>query len=180
MIRWQLVLAAAAAALLTACASGPQAPSMPGDFAADGRLSARGDVADRVINESANFRWRRTGERIDVELGSPLGDTQARLAVVAGQATLTLADGRSATAPDADALLTELTGLALPVSRLRWWLEGVPSPDTTVDELEADGASRRFTQDGWEVALFNAEPYPKRLTLKRDRFEVRIAVSSWQ
>lgn len=180
MSAWRSALAAGAVALLAGCASVPSTPDVPSDFAAVGRLAARGEVAGRPVNESANFRWRRSGERIDVELGSPLGDTQARLAVTPGEATLTLADGRSASAPDADALLTQLTGLALPVSYLRWWLEGEPAPELVLDELAADGASRRFAQAGWQVALFDATPYPKRLTLNREGFEVRIAVSSWQ
>jgi len=180
-VKW-LLIAALAALLLAGCTTVPAPSPLAArvDFAADGRLAARGELAGRTVNENVHFRWRRSGDQVTVELGSPLGDTQARLQVTPAEATLRMADGRSAKAPDADALLAELTGLALPVAQLRWWIEGTAAPQSPATELPGETpGSRRLEQAGWQVSLYEAAPYPRRLVLKRDDFEVRIAVTAW-
>ncbi|GAA5786648.1 lipoprotein insertase outer membrane protein LolB [Chitiniphilus shinanonensis] len=176
-------MAAAGAALwLVGCASVAPQPggAVAHDFAADGRLLARGEVDGRQVNENANFRWRRSGETVTVELGSPLGETRARLVATPQEASIRMADGREAHATDADELLTELTGLTLPVSQLRWWIEGQPAPTLPVKELPAESSSTRsIEQAGWQVSFYDAAPYPKRLVLKHESLEVRVAVSDW-
>ncbi len=171
-----------AALWLAACASvaPPDGAPVHSDFAADGRLVARGEVDGRHVNENANFRWRRSGETVTVELGSPLGETRARLIATPQEASIRMSDGREAHADDADQLLTELTGLTLPVAQLRWWIEGREAPSLPVKELSAEpAASRSIEQAGWQVSFYDAAPFPKRLVLKREALEVRVAVSTW-
>ena len=173
------VLLTLLALLLAACAV-PQRTT-PVDFAADGRLALRGEIDGNKVAETANFRWRRSGERAEIELGSPLGDTQARLTFDPHGAELVDAKGNKRAAADAETLLYQATGYALPVSPLRWWIEGRTAPDwPTSDDETSDDGTRHFAQAGWQVSFGVPSPqYPKFIQLKRDALDVRIAITDW-
>ncbi|KAF0814651.1 Outer-membrane lipoprotein LolB [Andreprevotia sp. IGB-42] len=177
----RLFVAVLLAAWLAGCAAPGQPPAQRADFAADGRLAIRGEIDGNKVSETANFRWKRSGERTEVELGSPLGETQARLTFDAGGAELIDSRGTVRQAGDADALLFDATGYAIPVTPLRWWLEGKPAPDAPLSDDATDAAgARRFAQAGWQVSLGAPSPlYPKLIQLKRDALDVRIAVTDW-
>ncbi|WP_035057966.1 lipoprotein insertase outer membrane protein LolB [Andreprevotia chitinilytica] len=181
-MRFGLGMALVGITLIAGCAAPPvKAPGT--DFAANGRLAVRGEINGKTVSETANFRWRRSGERVEVELGSPLGETQAQLTFSPDEAEVRLPNGRTAQAADADSLLEETTGYAIPVTPLRWWIEGRPAPVLPVlDDGDTDTTTGRgFTQAGWHVALNNvsAQGFPKQLHLQRDALDVRIAITDW-
>lgn len=172
-------LLAAAVLLLAGCATPPPATHI--DFAADGRLALRGELDGQKVAETASFRWRRSGEHAEIELGSALGETQARLAFDPQGAEFTDSKGNKLQAPDAESLLQGTTGYTIPVTPLRWWIEGRTAPDLPVsDDQTASDGSRRFAQAGWQVSFGAPAPqYPKLIQLKRDALDVRIAITEW-
>ncbi|XZG70124.1 lipoprotein insertase outer membrane protein LolB [Chitinibacteraceae bacterium HSL-7] len=162
-------LMAVAALGLAACTAVPTAPR---DFSASGRFAAKGELEGRAVNEQGRFRWWRTGEHAELELGSPLGETQLRVISAGSAMQVELPDGSIRATDDPDALLLELTGITLPVRALRWWIEGEPAPDLPFERQDSG-----FEQAGWQVVLSGANPVPQRLTLRRDAFELRLVVT---
>jgi outer membrane lipoprotein LolB len=91
-------------------------------FEAAGRLSVR-HGSDAL---TANFRWQRDGNRDEVDLASPLGQTIARLTGDGDGVALRTADGRVATGSDWAALTAQSLGWPLPVDGLAFWIQGAP------------------------------------------------------
>ncbi len=148
-----------AAALAAGCASPsapPVAPVAPGVEAWAGRFAvdwSSGAPLPRQDRASGRFTLRSAGERTELEVFSPFGQTVARALAGPGGATLETADGRVFQADDAEALTEFVLGWRAPVERLPAWLR---SPQ-----------AGRQLEDDWEVLV---EPpdgdAPLRMTLR--------------
>jgi outer membrane lipoprotein LolB len=184
-------VAAAGAVLLCACAPALIERPAPASalaaqattFELTGRLSARhGNDA-----LTANFRWTHEGQRDELDLSSPLGQTIARLTGDASGVRLQTPDGRIETASDWAALTTRALGWPLPVEGLAFWIQGMPRDGAPAAvERASDGMPAVLRQDGWSVVYQAFErgsdglSRPKRLTLDYAEVELRIAVDSWR
>ena len=91
-------------------------------------------------------------------------------------------------APPSDAVLSQLQdrlGFELPLDNLRFWLLGIPDPDTPFDVTRNDqDRAEQVSQDGWSVAYDRYMPVsgdllPAHLTLSRDDVRVRIVIDHW-
>jgi outer membrane lipoprotein LolB len=141
-------VAAAAAALLTACVSAPVAD--PGLATAPwilGRLAVRVEAsADQPARSaSATFELRGSGQRGELRLLSPLGTGLATAVWAPGLARLSTPTGTS-TFATLDELSQQALGEALPLAALPDWLAGRPWPPAP--HQPQDGG---FEQLGWQV-----------------------------
>lgn len=128
-LRLRLQLALTLAALLAACAQTPRAPHAPAHWS--GRLALQ--VQDAPTQSfSAGFELQGSAQAGELRLFSPLGGVLALLVWAPTGATLTQG-GAQRSAASLHALLTELSGSALPVAALFAWLAG--------DMASADGWS---------------------------------------
>ncbi len=177
--------ALAACAGLTPDQAAPSAAFAPPStsFEAAGRLSVR-HGADAL---TANFRWRHDGDRDDLDLASPLGQTIARLSGGRDGVTLRTADGRVATAPDWTALTAQSLDWSLPVDGLAYWIQGVPRTGSSFAvEPAADGTPHVLRQDGWTILYqafmpdTNGVARPVRMTLSYPDVELRLVVDARQ
>ena len=148
-----------------------------------GRLSARHD-ADAF---AASFHWSHAGDRDELDLASPLGQTVARLTGDARGVLLQTSDGKVETATDWTTLTSRGLGWALPVEGLAFWVQGVPrkgAPFTA--EASADGAPGVLRQDGWTIVYqaFAKDAMgvsrPARMTLDYPGVELRLVIDAWQ
>ena len=175
--------------MLAACASTPR-DALPFKFAdtrtvyeIDGRLSARHD-ADAF---AANFHWSHAGDRDELDLASPLGQTVARLMGDARGVLLQTPDGKVETASDWTTLTSRGLGWALPIEGLAFWVQGAPrkgAPFTA--EAGADGTPEVLRQDGWTIVYqafvkdATGVSRPARMTLDYPGVELRLVIDAWQ
>jgi outer membrane lipoprotein LolB len=169
---------------LSACA-GLKPPPAPLDG-----FSASGRVVVRASNDAhyANFGWQTAPSLDRLSLDNPLGQTLAELEIryhnsqpasaVLREANGTIREG------SAERLLFETTGMQLPLSGLRWWLQGKPAPGYANSRDTEDG--RVIDQDGWHIVASDYSEVlpvrrgPRRIELSRGDVKVRIVISEWQ
>ena len=148
-----------------------------------GRLSARHD-ADAF---TASFHWTHAGDRDEVELASPLGQTLARLVGDAHGVELKTPDGKVQTANDWQTLTSRGLGWALPVEGLAFWVQGAPRKGFpfTAEAGEA-GRPGVLRQDGWTITYqafardASGALRPARMTLEYPGVELRLVIDAWQ
>lgn len=174
----------ALAFMLAGCA-GLKTPPVPLDgFSASGRVSIRAG------NDShyANFGWQAEPQADRLSFGNPLGQTLAELEIHYRSDMPTFAilrdeDGK-AQEGEPESLLYESTGMRLPVSALRWWLQGRPAPGLASTRSIDEG--QLIEQDGWRVVASDfSETHPvprgpRKIVLTRGDVTVRIVISEWQ
>jgi outer membrane lipoprotein LolB len=191
----RLILLVACAAVLAGCAAlRPQGPSLPAAAASwderrkDLEQATRWDLDGRAAAAlgqqgwQASLNWRQTGADSELHLAGPLGIGALMIKVTPAGLAL---NG----APPSDAVVAQLQdrlGFELPLDNLRYWLLGIPDPNTPFElTRNAQDRAARLSQAGWNIEYDDYMPgdgdlLPKRLVLTRAEARVRIAVDRWE
>lgn len=182
----------ACAALLAACAT--PAPTSQAPVAAyreqielNGRLSVNYTRDGTPESLSGKFNWVQAGERVDVSLSSPLGQTLAKISVTPSGATLEQNGEPPRSAADIDTLTHEALGWRLPVSGLRDWLQGYATAQDGSRFTASPVNNEVVTRDGWRlryVSWHDTAPrvQPRRIDVSRpagpqsEAMEIRIVI----
>jgi outer membrane lipoprotein LolB len=145
------------------------------------QLDGRAAVAFGAQGWQATLNWRQAGSYAEVNLAGPFGIGALMLRQEPGGLSM---NG----APPSDAVLAQVQerlGFELPIDHLRFWLLGVPDPDSTFDVTsnEQDRAGQ-LTQAGWTIlydryAQVTSDLLPSRLSLSRGNVRVRIVIDRW-
>jgi outer membrane lipoprotein LolB len=174
--------------VLGGCASTPVAPLQKrAAEAAQSPFAFNGRVATRHEGErsSAGVRWTHRGGEDEILLLAPLGRTVARIHGDANGVELQTSNGYY-TAHDAEALTEQVLGWHLPMAGMRYWVLGLPAPDTPADiERAANGQVSLMHQNGWEIrylryALETPDSLPLRLSLQRNGMEIQLFIDEWE
>ena len=148
-------------------------------------LTGRVAVAAGSDGFSGRLRWEQQGTRCEVLINGPLGVGGVR--VVADGERLNVTNSQGA-ALDSDAAHEELRarlGFDPPLTRLRYWILGVPDPGTPAAEtLDGEQRLASLSQDGWDIQYTDyvnsaGAWLPRRLSLKRADVRVRVIVDDW-
>ncbi|MDT3679422.1 MAG: outer membrane lipoprotein LolB [Burkholderiaceae bacterium] len=185
-----LAAGCAAALLVVGCATPVSAPEVAPPGGAPNFWSGRfavtyteGGYQPREERSSGRFSLRADGDRRELELSSPLGQTLAQVTLDAGEAVLVASDGRQYAAASAETLTEQVFGWRVPIGDLPRWLAGrVERPTQREDGRVVAGVDR-----GWSVRFeaFDGER-PRRLSLDwpvdggdgARRLELKLVVDS--
>jgi len=178
-----------AASLLSACASTPPARLAARDnirdFTLEGRFALRVTLPGQAVqNSGGRLTWTHQNRSDRVLLSSPLGYGLAEIETTPEISRLRTAEGKTRESSDPDALIEDVTGQRLPVSRLPAWLLG-RSGGTGQIETDAWGRPARLSEDGWQVDYSfeddSPSALPARLTLTRNgEIELRLRIEEWK
>jgi outer membrane lipoprotein LolB len=130
--------------------------------------------------------WRAEDSRQVIDLSGPMGRGGGRLMLGGHQAVLVTRDGERYEASDPDALMALITGRAMPVSGLAYWVRGMARPGAGFDlRAERNGRPVRLIQDGWEIVYgafedVGAAAMPASLELSREDVRLRLLIQRWQ
>jgi outer membrane lipoprotein LolB len=154
----RFALWACASAWLCACATlTPPAPPQNSSAAPaslqgtrTGRISIRApDARGEAQNWHAGFEFADGETKRTLHLTSPLGSTVARIEADAQSARLTLSNGEQTAYGSLAELTQRVTGVALPETAWRYWLQGVPAPG----EVASQNSQGGFLQNGFFVSV---------------------------
>ena len=190
--------AAAAALMLTACATLPtgtdgrnleqrrETLDAVAAWEMRGRLTV--DTGERAVQ--GRFNWRQDDDALELVVRNPLG---AGILRVTGQpdALTVTARGETRTLTDPEVELSELIGWWLPVASLPQWLLGFPDRSfRAVTEPGADGTLASLEQRLWHVAYpaYGLAPIdgtgndvlvPRRIELKHESLALTLTIDDW-
>ncbi|HSG21390.1 MAG TPA: lipoprotein insertase outer membrane protein LolB [Azonexus sp.] len=175
--------------LLAGCASVPPS-AMPDrdqirDFTLEARFALRVSLPDQAAQSSGGrLSWTHKNGDNRILLSSPLGYGLAEIETTPERSLLRTADGKTLESSDPDALMEEVTGQRLPVSRLSAWLLGRASNSAQIENDERQRPTR-LREAGWQVDYAYDDDasvaLPMRLTLSRDQeIELRLRIEEWK
>ncbi|HYP69067.1 MAG TPA: lipoprotein insertase outer membrane protein LolB [Thiobacillaceae bacterium] len=144
-------------------------------------LSGRVAVHQEEKDFSGLFQWVSRDGVDDILLSDPLGQGVAKIVRTGRETTLQLPDGRTRSAPDADALTEKLLGFSLPLGGMSYWITARPDPGRP-HQLTRDGKGRveRIAQDGWKIDYLSyADGRPRKLFITRPDLEIKLVVDHW-
>jgi len=150
------------------------------------QISGKVGIQSPRESGSGTLFWLQRQDYYDIRLSGPLGRGAAHLTGHPGRIQLEVAGQGRYQAESPEALLEQQLGWRLPVSRLLWWVRGLPAPGSR-SQLSLDGASHlaRLQQDGWKVEYQNYTEQngywlPERLKLYGQDLVVTLVIKDWQ
>lgn len=173
--------------LLCGCAATPLLKSSrsAAEFS-DWQLNGRIALTHGDQGWHASLLWQQQADAYQLKVSGPLGQGGFQLAGDEAGVVLVDAEGNSSFAHDGDALLLQATGWHLPVVGLRYWVRGLPVPDTeSTREYDEAGQLSHLEQSGWIInyqryQLVEGAAVPSKMRLARDDIAVRLVISQWQ
>jgi len=151
-------------------------------------LNGRVAVAANGQGFSGALRFRQQAQRSEMSLDGPMGIGGMRVHVDGEEIGITSSRGEKLGGNEARAELEQRLGFALPLTNLRWWLLGIPSPaapENSVVPAAQAVPPVEFDQDGWHVSVNSRSPglgfsLPQRLTIEREGARLKLLVEQWQ
>ena len=204
-MRWMTRLPAWLFALLTiiemvGCSSLQTWPSLPSlthtersfhdNILIQGRFSVAYEQNNRPQSVQGRFQWQQQGQRIDIDLMSPLGQTMAKMAITPNSATIQQTDKEIKVAENVAELTEQTLGWSLPVAGMREWLQGFNRSTGNQRQIAKPNENDQFDTDGWHIHYVSWQQnsvsvYPKRIDLTRTspqlhQLSLRIIIDQWQ
>ena len=142
------------------------------------------------VTEQQKFKtrvtWKQQSEHYQIKLRDFIGRT---IAVIDGSPEGVVAKtskGKKYQGQDAETLISELFGIHIPVTGMRYWLQGIPLPDANVDRLilSDQGLAESISQQGWEMSYphyLSNDPFkmPSQVLLEIENIALTVKISQW-
>ena len=155
-----------------------------------GRFSVAYEQNNRPQSVQGRFQWQQQGQRIDIDLMSPLGQTMAKMAITPNLATIQQTGKEIKSAPNVAELTEQTLGWSLPVAGMRDWLQGFNRNSTNQRQIARPNENVQFDTDGWHIRYVSWQQnsvsvYPKRIDLTRTspqlhQLSLRIIIEQWE
>jgi outer membrane lipoprotein LolB len=196
---WRAAAAAAASALLGACATLPTgtdglSPAQRREtlesvdlWEMRGRLAV--DTGERSFQGS--FNWRQQSDVLELIVRGPLRNGVLQVEGRPDALTVT-ARGETRTLTNPETELSDLIGWWLPVASLPQWLLGLPDSEfRAVDERSADGTLAWLEQRLWRVdypayglaatgGTGQQVLVPRRIEMKHGELTLQLTIDDWE
>lgn len=152
------------------------------NWTAGGSIAARNQIKG---GWNASFNWQQQRDNYDIALFGPLGTNHVQVTGAPNQITLKTSQ-RTYTANSPEALLQQQLGWQLPVSKLAYWLRGLPAPGSRERHaVDMNNHIVHLNQDGWNVYILryvsvNGVDIPDRILLTNPPWVAHITIHQWQ
>ncbi|MGL9721385.1 lipoprotein insertase outer membrane protein LolB [Symbiopectobacterium sp.] len=137
---------------------------------------------------SANFFWQESStQRYRLLLTNPFGGTELELRAQPDGIQITDGQGKRYIGKDAEYMLSQLTGMRIPLTNLRQWMIGLPgdAQQFTLDE-HARLSTATLVQNGltWEVKYLGYDDsvtptLPNALELTQGEQRIKLKMNNW-
>lgn len=136
--------------------------------------------------DSVNINWQQSATDFHIILTAPLGINVLDIHKV--NENTVIVDGKTYISEDQDNLITELSGMELPINQLQQWIKGNPS-----------GASYQLDENNQLMSVLGGQPHtglwlinysdfrvvekislPYRLQLTRGDLRLKFKISRWE
>lgn len=130
--------------------------------------------------------WKQQADHYQIKLRDFIGRTIAIIDGTPSSVVAKTSKGQRYEGEDAEALIDELFAINIPVSGMRYWLQGIPVPDEGIDQLTLDdhGLASHIRQQGWHISYpyyLPNNPYkmPSQVILEFENIRLTAKITQW-
>jgi outer membrane lipoprotein LolB len=151
-------------------------------------LNARIVASNEDDSWNGKLYWQQGKDRYQVNFVAPIGQGGLQLDGRPGQVEMRTSDGHVMAAADAESLLYQQLGWRLPLSKLRFWVRGIPAPSShnmPVLAFDEDGRLSRLRQADWRIDYpayqqTDGPMLPRKVFLENTDLSVRLVIDRWE
>jgi outer membrane lipoprotein LolB len=181
------------AAGLTGCApfmGGAVAPRLPEAQQQLYRIKAwklEGRIAVKSGNEgwNANLFWEHEDGQDRLRIYGPFSQGAVSIIVQSDLVYINEGNGVVSSSRDPDDLLKKRLGFTVPLRSMRYWVLGLPAPDTEYHaETDGKGGFKGFEQQSWMLDFTSFENVgqfvmPQKMTIRGNAVSLKLVVDEW-
>jgi len=136
-------------------------------------------------SNSARLNWQQLEQQFDISVTNLLGQSVASLSGSDKEVQLNIAGHGNYITDQPDALLQQELGWTLPISMLRYWVKGIPSPDSkAIYQLNNQGLMDSLSQAGWQVDFsrykaLESLSLPSKIRLQQGDIKLTLIIKRW-
>jgi len=130
--------------------------------------------------------WKQQAENYQIKLRDFIGRTIAIIDGTPAGVVAKTSKGERYQGDDAEALIKQLFDINIPVTGMRYWLQGVPMENESIDQLVLDdhGLAKTLSQQGWAMSYphyMENQPYkmPSQVILEFENIKLTAKISQW-
>lgn len=152
----------------------------------DWEMNARFAVSTQGKAYSGTIRWVNKGENYSIKLSGPLDQGAVILTGDPTGVTLKDTQGYEGSARTPEAMLTRYTQYEMPISGLRYWVIGLPTPDVfPVLKLSHQGYPTEMMNGEFRIEYqyfreVNEYLLPKKIIIHHPQMKVTLSVYEWK
>jgi len=136
-------------------------------------------------SNSARFNWQQLEQQFHISVTNLLGQSVASLSGSDKAVQLSIAGHGNYITNQPDALLQQELGWTLPISMLRYWVKGIPSPDSeAIYQFNNQGLIESLSQAGWQVDFsrykaLESHSLPSKIRLQQGDIKLTLIIKRW-
>jgi len=180
-----LLLLAACTAIVTEQNKQQSSTDLIEVWSANGRIS----IIQEQENWYAKFNWQQQHNDFQISFTGPLGETELQVSQINKHIVLqTPSVKRSSN--DLEQLIYQETGWKLPVSSLKYWLQGQANPAISAETHYNKQQISDIIQSGWhirypkrmQVELLSGShtSLPKKIIAEKGQTKIKLIITNWQ
>jgi outer membrane lipoprotein LolB len=127
----------------------------------------------------ANIGWAHNYENEEIKLSGPLGQGSTIVRLSGDEVSIDRGNGKILSSKQPEYFINQQLGLAVPVRSLRYWVVGLPEPNSSFVATE-DG----FVQSGWLIEYkqeqaVNNELLPRKILVTNKLVKLKLMIDQW-
>ena len=127
----------------------------------------------------ANINWTHATNEEKIKLAGPLGQGATFIQLTGNSVTIDRGDNKPLRSTQPELFINQQLGLFVPVQSLRYWVVGLPEPNSRYSLI-----SSGFTQAGWlidykQMHSVNARPMPYKITISNEQLKLKLIIDQW-
>ncbi|NJD06742.1 MAG: outer membrane lipoprotein LolB [Methylococcaceae bacterium] len=132
---------------------------------------------------NANLFWEHDRDQDRLRLSGPFNQGVVSIILQDDLILINEGNGVTETTTDVDAALTKRLGFTVPVTSLRYWMLGIPSPQGEFTRNDS-GTARQLVQHGWIMDFDRYTPFagamvPGKSAIRGKGVKLKVVVDNW-
>lgn len=130
--------------------------------------------------------WQQQGQKYSIRLIGALGSGTLEIYGRPGYVGMVQSNGETHSATNAEQLIQKVLGWDIPVSPLRYWLQGQPVPGSKPQDIQFNSAGQLIylRQQGWQIHYDKyteqqGRSLPSRIILKHGTIQLKFLFPKW-
>ncbi len=142
-------------------------------------FSGRLAISDADQSLSASIDWEHHKNRDDIELSGAFGQGRTRIELMQGEMMVDDGKQRLYYYGEEDKLISELLGIKVPFSALKFWVRGLLAPKKDYQLIE-----KGFLQSQWmikylQMQVIGQDELPYKIKIENDKASLKLVINQW-
>jgi len=147
-------------------------------------IQGRAALTDNQQSWQIKWRWQQTADGIDFRVKDPLGQTHLHIRGKLNQQLHIKTANRQETTNDLNQWILQNYQWQLPLQQLRYWIMGIPVPDTPFQaKVNSQQQLTQLQQTEWLIQYLaytrTAQAHPRKIKLSHQPWTLKLFIDDW-